>query len=158
MATKLVERLQTSLLSRCDAAIPAARNGRAFCVGADRAFLSGERGRNGLADREEHFIDGFRKASFSPTHAHYRSRSMERPSGMGCDDAAGGSICVLLSPAPNSGFPFATKLPDAVWHGSTAVAWSGPLLALSRAKDIPTERRDRYERQGTGTCLVSSDI
>jgi 2-(1,2-epoxy-1,2-dihydrophenyl)acetyl-CoA isomerase len=33
--------------------------GRAFCAGADRDFLKGARGRNGMRLGEEYFIDGF---------------------------------------------------------------------------------------------------
>ncbi len=47
------------------AAIVLTGRGRAFCVGADRAFLNGEKGRNGLSLGQEEFIGGFAAELFA---------------------------------------------------------------------------------------------
>jgi 2-(1,2-epoxy-1,2-dihydrophenyl)acetyl-CoA isomerase len=106
-------------------------NGRAFCAGADRAFLGGERGRNGLRLGEEHFIDGFVSELFAidtPLIAAVNGPAI----GIGATMLLALDIRIASASA-RFGFPFA-KLGLMPGMGSTLLLPA--IVGLSRAKDI----------------------
>lgn len=59
MGDELVDAFRTLASDSEVCAIVLTGKGRAFCVGADRNFLNGEKGHNGLRLGEEDFIGGF---------------------------------------------------------------------------------------------------
>ena len=59
MGDELVDAFRTLASDSEVCAIVLTGKGRAFCVGADRNFLNGEKGQNGLRLGEEDFIGGF---------------------------------------------------------------------------------------------------
>ncbi len=131
MGDELVDAFRTFAAEPDVDAILLTGNGRAFCVGADRAFLSGERGRNGLLIGEEHFIDGFVSELFA----------IDTPIIAAVNGPAVGIGATMLlaldmriaSVSANFGFPFA-KLGLMPGMGSTALLPA--IVGLSRAKDI----------------------
>ncbi|MGJ8536429.1 MAG: enoyl-CoA hydratase/isomerase family protein [Parasphingopyxis sp.] len=131
MGDELVDAFRSFAADPEIGAILLTANGRAFCAGADRDFLKGERGRNGLQIGEEHFIDGFINELFA----------IETPIIAAVNGPAVGIGATMLlaldmriaSESASFGFPFA-KLGLMPGMGSTVLLPA--IVGLSRAKDI----------------------
>lgn len=131
MGDELVDAFRSFAADPEIGAILLTANGRAFCAGADRNFLQGERGRNGLRIGEEHFIDGFVCELFA----------IEKPIIAAVNGPAVGIGATMLlaldmrigSESAVLGFPFA-KLGLMPGMGSTVLLPA--IVGLSRAKDI----------------------
>ncbi|WP_417593209.1 enoyl-CoA hydratase/isomerase family protein [Parasphingorhabdus sp.] len=131
MGDELVEVFRSFAADPDIGAILFTANGRAFCAGADRAFLHGERGRNGLRIGEEYFIDGFVSELFSidtPIIAAVNGPAV----GIGATMLLALDIRIASTSALFS-FPFA-KLGLMPGMGSTVLLPA--IVGLSRAKDI----------------------
>lgn len=125
-------------------------NGEAFCAGADRAFLGGQRGRNGMRIGEEHFIDGFVSELFAidtPIIAAVNGPAV----GIGATMLLALDIRIA-SVSSSFGFPFA-KLGLMPGMGSTVLLPAS--VGLSRARDILLSGATLTSSQALETGLVS---
>ncbi|MBC2778966.1 enoyl-CoA hydratase/isomerase family protein [Parasphingopyxis marina] len=131
MGDELVDAFRALAGDAAIGAILLTGSGRAFCAGADRAFLDGERGRNGKRIGEEHFISDFAPELFA----------IPKPVIAAVNGPAVGIGATMLLPldiriAGKSalfGFPFA-RLGLMPGMGSTCLL--SAIVGLSRAKEI----------------------
>jgi enoyl-CoA hydratase/carnithine racemase len=150
MGDELVDGFRTFAADPDIGAILMTGSGRAFCAGADRAYLNGKRGRNGLRIGEEHFIDGFVNELFA----------IETPVIAAVNGPAVGIGATMLlaldiriaSESASFGFPFA-KLGLMPGMGSTCLLPA--IIGLSRAKDVLLQGATLTSAQAREAGLVS---
>lgn len=150
MGDELVGAFRSCAADESIGAIVITGEGRAFCAGADKDFLSGQRGRNGLALGEEYFIAGFANELFA----------IEKPIIAAINGPAIGIGATMLLPfdirlaarRATLGFPFA-KLGVMPGMGSTCLL--PELVGLSKCKEILLSAATLDSQAALATGLVS---